>query len=73
MIKSLFIADRFGSRIYYQEFRRVRKFLDLLSIFHLEHSFESAEIAGFGNPFIIQLNGFDKVISEIHHKLHSDR
>jgi hypothetical protein len=54
-------------RVDYQEFRWVGKLLDQLLVFQFKISFEAPQVARLGDFFIVQLNGFNQVITDIHH------
>jgi len=62
-----------GRRISHQEFRRLGTLLDQFFVFHFQAALDAAHITRNGDALVIELDGFDQVISQVHHKFHTNQ
>jgi len=61
------LARGFGSRINHQEVRWFRELPDQFAMLNFKTAFDTAYIARLGDSCEVKWNGFDQVVSDVHH------
>lgn len=67
---SLWVKGSMGiaqGRLDHQEFGGIGELLDQFTVFLFEGAFKVSYITGFRNTFLFQWNGFDQVVTDVHH------
>lgn len=54
----------------YQKFGGFSKLLDHFPVFFLQAAFKITQVPGFRNTFPVEGNGFNQVVTKVHHECH---
>ena len=64
------IPEKKLPHIYHQEFWWFRKLHYHFPVFFFQAAFKTAQVAWFGNSFLVKGNGLNQVVTKVHHEFH---